>query len=108
MPCSASRVVPGAHRVVGPGTHRGSGPREVHTTGTTHTTYEYHPYHAKNTGGPEIILTVRSLHISAFILHTSPFQPVVRGGIVYRKNLKILGDPFSQDANQFLLKETEG
>jgi hypothetical protein len=32
VPCSASRVVPGAHRVVGPGTHRGSGPREVHTT----------------------------------------------------------------------------
>jgi hypothetical protein len=30
--CSASRVVPGAHRVVGPGTHRGSGPREVHMT----------------------------------------------------------------------------
>jgi hypothetical protein len=30
--CSPSRVVPGAHRVVGPGTHRGSGPREVHTT----------------------------------------------------------------------------
>jgi hypothetical protein len=30
--CSASWVVPGAHRVVGPGTHRGSGPREVHTT----------------------------------------------------------------------------
>jgi hypothetical protein len=30
--CSASRVVSGAHRVVGPGTHRGSGPREVHTT----------------------------------------------------------------------------
>jgi hypothetical protein len=30
--CCASRVVPGAHRVVGPGTHRGSGPREVHTT----------------------------------------------------------------------------
>jgi hypothetical protein len=34
MPCSASRVVPGAHRVVGPGTHRCSGPREVHTTST--------------------------------------------------------------------------
>jgi hypothetical protein len=32
VPCSASRVVPGAHGVVGPGTHRGSGPREVHTT----------------------------------------------------------------------------
>jgi hypothetical protein len=32
VPCSASRIVPGAHRVVGPGTHRGSGPREVHTT----------------------------------------------------------------------------
>jgi hypothetical protein len=32
VPCSASRVVPGAHRVVGPDTHRGSGPREVHTT----------------------------------------------------------------------------
>jgi hypothetical protein len=30
--CGTSRVVPGAHRVVGPGTHRGSGPREVHTT----------------------------------------------------------------------------
>jgi hypothetical protein len=27
-----NRVVPAAHRVVGPGTHRGSGPREVHTT----------------------------------------------------------------------------
>jgi hypothetical protein len=33
VPCNRSRVVPGAHRVVGPGTHRGSGPREVHTTG---------------------------------------------------------------------------
>jgi hypothetical protein len=32
VPCSTSRVVLGAHRVVGPGTHRGSGPREVHTT----------------------------------------------------------------------------
>jgi hypothetical protein len=32
MSCSASRVVPRAHRVVGPGTHRGRGPREVHTT----------------------------------------------------------------------------
>jgi hypothetical protein len=32
VPCSASRVVPGAHRVDGPSTHRGSGPREVHTT----------------------------------------------------------------------------
>jgi hypothetical protein len=32
VPCSASQVVPGAHRVVGPGTHRCSGPREVHTT----------------------------------------------------------------------------
>jgi hypothetical protein len=32
--CNTSRVVPGAHRVVGPGTHRGSGPREVHTTPT--------------------------------------------------------------------------
>jgi hypothetical protein len=30
--CGTSRVVPGAHRVVGPGTHRGSGLREVHTT----------------------------------------------------------------------------
>jgi hypothetical protein len=34
VPYNASRVVPGAHRVVGPGTHRGSGPREVHTTST--------------------------------------------------------------------------
>jgi hypothetical protein len=31
--CTASLVVPGAHQVVGPSTHRGSGPREVHTTG---------------------------------------------------------------------------
>jgi hypothetical protein len=35
VPCSASQVVPGAHRVVGPGTHRGSGPREVHATPST-------------------------------------------------------------------------
>jgi hypothetical protein len=33
--CSANRVVPRAHRVVGPGTHQGSGPREVHTTPAT-------------------------------------------------------------------------
>jgi hypothetical protein len=32
VPCGTSRVVPGAHQVVGPGTHRGNGPREVHTT----------------------------------------------------------------------------
>jgi hypothetical protein len=32
VPCSTSRVVLGAHRAVGLGTHRGSGPREVHTT----------------------------------------------------------------------------
>jgi hypothetical protein len=32
--CGTSWVVPGAHRVVGPGTHRGSGPKEVHTTVT--------------------------------------------------------------------------
>jgi hypothetical protein len=32
VPCGTSRVVPGAHRVVGSSTHRGSGPREVHTT----------------------------------------------------------------------------
>jgi hypothetical protein len=36
VPCSASRVVPGAHRVVGPGTRRGSGPRDVHTTSASH------------------------------------------------------------------------
>jgi hypothetical protein len=30
--CGTSRVVPGALRVVAPGTHRGSGSREVHTT----------------------------------------------------------------------------
>jgi hypothetical protein len=30
--CGTSRVVSGAHRVVSPGTHRGSGRREVHTT----------------------------------------------------------------------------
>jgi hypothetical protein len=32
VPCGTSRVVSGAHRVVGPCTHRGSGLREVHTT----------------------------------------------------------------------------
>jgi hypothetical protein len=32
VPCSTSRVVPGAHRVVGTGTHHSSGPRDVHTT----------------------------------------------------------------------------
>jgi hypothetical protein len=30
--CSTSWVVPGAHRVVGLGTHLSSGPRDVHTT----------------------------------------------------------------------------
>jgi hypothetical protein len=29
--CSPIRVVPGAHRVVGPSTHLSSGPRDVHT-----------------------------------------------------------------------------
>jgi hypothetical protein len=32
--CSTSRVVPGAHRVVGPCTHLSSGPMDVHTTCT--------------------------------------------------------------------------
>jgi hypothetical protein len=32
VPCSTSRVVLGAHRVVGPGTHQSSGPRDVYTT----------------------------------------------------------------------------
>jgi hypothetical protein len=41
VPCSASRVVPGAHRVVGPGIHRGSGPREVHTTDTPRVAAEF-------------------------------------------------------------------
>jgi hypothetical protein len=52
---------------------------------TTHTTYEYHPYHAKKTGGTESISTAGSLHIRTFLLHTSSFQPVVQGGIVYHK-----------------------
>jgi hypothetical protein len=43
VPCSASRVVPGAHRVVSPGTHRGSGPREVHTTPSASTGDESSP-----------------------------------------------------------------
>jgi hypothetical protein len=43
----------------------------------THTTL-------KNSG-TELISTVGSLHICPFILHTSPFQPVVQGGIAYRK-----------------------
>jgi hypothetical protein len=34
VPCSPSRVVPRVHRVVGPGTHLSSGPRDVHTTGS--------------------------------------------------------------------------
>jgi hypothetical protein len=45
---------------------------------TTHTTL-------RKTGGTGLISTVESLHIGPFILHTSPFQPVVQGGIVYRK-----------------------
>jgi hypothetical protein len=47
-----------------------------------------HSYHAKKTGGTELISIVGSLHIDPFILHTKPFQLVVQGGIVYRKNLK--------------------
>jgi hypothetical protein len=45
---------------------------------TTHTTL-------KN-GDTELISTVGSLHIDPFLLHTSPFQPVVQSGIVYHKN----------------------
>jgi hypothetical protein len=44
----------------------------------THTTL-------KKPGGIELIWTVGSLHIAPFLLHTSPFQLVVQGGIVYRK-----------------------
>jgi hypothetical protein len=32
VPRSTSRVVPGAHRVVGPCTHQSSGPKDVHTS----------------------------------------------------------------------------
>jgi hypothetical protein len=39
----------------------------------------------KKTGGTGLISTVGSLHIGLFLLHTSPFKPVVQGGIVYRK-----------------------
>jgi hypothetical protein len=35
MPSGTSRVVPEAYRVVGPSTHLGSGPREVHMTPLT-------------------------------------------------------------------------
>jgi hypothetical protein len=44
---------------------------------TTHTT--------QKTGGTKLISTVKSLHIGLFFLHTSHFQPMVQGGIVYRK-----------------------
>jgi hypothetical protein len=39
----------------------------------------------KNPNGTELISTVGSLHINSFLLHTNSFQPVVQGGIVYRK-----------------------
>jgi hypothetical protein len=39
----------------------------------------------KKNSGTELISTVGSLHIGPFILHTSPFQPVVHSGIAYRK-----------------------
>jgi hypothetical protein len=38
----------------------------------------------------KLISTVRSLHIDLFLLHTSPFQQVVQGGIVYRKKPHVL------------------
>jgi hypothetical protein len=38
----------------------------------------------------KLISTVRSLHIDLFLLHTSPFQQVVHGGIVYRKKPHVL------------------
>jgi hypothetical protein len=53
----------------------------------------YYPYHLwispiphKN-GSTKLISIVGSLHIDRFLLHTSPFQPVVQGGIVYLKKL---------------------
>jgi hypothetical protein len=50
-----------------------------------HTTYEYHLYHTKRIGGRELISAVGFLHIGPFILYMSRFQPVLHGGIVYRK-----------------------
>lgn len=47
--------------------------------------YEYHPYHVKKIGDTELISTAESLRIGPFILNTSHFQLVVRGGIVYIK-----------------------
>jgi hypothetical protein len=43
----------------------------------------YYPY--KKNSGIELISIIVYLHIDIFLLHTSPFQPVVQGGIVYCK-----------------------
>jgi hypothetical protein len=54
-------------------------------------TYEYHQYHTKKTSGTELISTLGSLHIGLFfLLHTSRFQPMIQGGIVYRKKLSCM------------------
>jgi hypothetical protein len=63
VPCSASRVVLGAHRVVGPGTHRCSGPREVHTTGgsTSATPPLASPLHRQGAPGEGRLLVPRGV-----------------------------------------------
>jgi hypothetical protein len=45
---------------------------------TTHTT-------TRKIGSTELISTIRSLHISHFLLHTSPIKLVVQGRMVHRK-----------------------
>jgi hypothetical protein len=54
---------------------------------TTHTTIEYYHTTAEKTSHMELISTIGSLHISLFLLHTSPFSTGRTGRIVYLKNL---------------------
>jgi hypothetical protein len=93
MSCSASRVVPGAHRVVGPGTHRCSGPREVHTTrrasgcyGTSRGTSRGSSRHSSSTTSPLPCVWVPR-HVTQLIIDYSASRRLVVDYFAYAERL---------------------
>jgi hypothetical protein len=53
----------------------------------THTTYEYHQYHAKKTGATELISTVGSLHLGPFYITYESFSTGGTGWYWYREEI---------------------
>jgi hypothetical protein len=107
VPCSASRVVPGAHRVVGPGTHRGSGPREVHTTsvtsGSTPTSPPQRPLHVFFVIDVKMRL-LRKLYLSVTVLKVC-YRPFCIGDACLLRHVSYddnpIGDACLETASPF-------